>query len=87
METTVSSKGQVVLPSPLRRQLGIRAGDHLDMSVEAGSIVLTPQHRPVQELRSQIIADPITGFPVLTFGPDAPILTSEEVAEMLADFP
>ncbi len=31
--------------------------------------------------------DPITGFPVIDAGPDAPILTSEMVRELLKDFP
>ncbi|WP_263353449.1 AbrB/MazE/SpoVT family DNA-binding domain-containing protein [Acidicapsa acidisoli] len=85
MQTRVSTKGQIVLPGPLRRKLGIRAGDPLDASIESGRIVLTPQRQGKRELK--IITDPITGLPVLTAGPDAPILTSEQVAEMLADFP
>ena len=85
MQTRVSTKGQVVLPGPLRRRLGIRPGDPLDASIEDGNIVLRP-HR-TRRLEARIIEDPITGGPVLTFGPDAPILTSEEVAEILADFP
>jgi hypothetical protein len=31
--------------------------------------------------------DPISGTPVLDAGPDAPVLTSEQVKEILADFP
>jgi AbrB family looped-hinge helix DNA binding protein len=89
MQTRVSTKGQIVLPGLLRRKLGIRAGDVLDASVEpadgAGRIVLTLQRQVSHE--AKIITDPITGLPVLTAGPGAPVLTSEEVAEMLADFP
>jgi hypothetical protein len=33
------------------------------------------------------VKDPVTGFIALDLGPDAPILTSEMVREMLADFP
>lgn len=84
-ETRLSTKGQVVLPSPLRRRLGLRAGDTLRITDENGRIVLTPQKR--LSLRPQIIEDPVLGIPVLTFGPDAPILTSEQVAEILADLP
>jgi len=85
MQTRVSTKGQVVLPGPLRRRLGIRPGDPLDASIVDGSIVLRPHGR--RRLEARIVEDPITGEPVLTFGPDAPILTSKEVAEILADFP
>ena len=41
-ETKISTKGQVVLPSPIRRKLGLRAGDSLDAKVEGDRIVLTP---------------------------------------------
>ena len=85
MQTRVSNKGQIVLPGPLRRKLGIRAGDPLEASIEAGRIVLTPQKKAQYE--GKIIDDPITGLPVIDFGPDAPELTSEQVREMLADFP
>jgi AbrB family looped-hinge helix DNA binding protein len=85
MRTRVSTKGQVVLPEPIRRRLGIRAGDSLDASIEDGRIVLVPQCKVRHE--SKIIKDPITGFPALDLGPDAPMLTSEMVREMLADFP
>jgi AbrB family looped-hinge helix DNA binding protein len=85
MQTKVSTKGQVVLPGPLRRRLGIRAGDALDASIEAGRIVLSPRRTP--RLKPRIVEDPITGGPVLTFGPNAPVLTSKQVAEILADFP
>jgi AbrB family looped-hinge helix DNA binding protein len=85
MQTKVSTKGQVVLPGPLRRKLGIRAGDPLDANIEAGRIVLTPRRRRPHKVK--IVTDPITGLPVLSAGPDAPILSSKEVQEILATFP
>jgi AbrB family looped-hinge helix DNA binding protein len=85
MQTRMSTKGQVVVPGQVRNKLGIRAGDPLDIDIENGSIVLTPLKKARPKVK--IITDPATGLPVLTAGPDAPVLTSEEVAEMLADFP
>jgi bifunctional DNA-binding transcriptional regulator/antitoxin component of YhaV-PrlF toxin-antitoxin module len=89
MQTRVSKSGRVELPGQLRRKLGIRAGDVLEASVEtdegAGRIVLTVQEKPKYEVK--IITDPATGWPALSAGPDAPVLTSEMVAELLADFP
>jgi len=85
MQTRVSSKGQIVLPGALRRQLGIRAGDPLDIAIEQDRIVLTQASKPKYEAR--IVKNPVTGFIALDLGPDAPILTSEMVREMLADFP
>lgn len=85
MQTRVSTKGQIVLPGPIRRRLGIRAGDPLDANIEAGSIVLTPLKR--RPLTVRIIADPVTGLPVLSAGAGAPVLSSKEVEEILANFP
>jgi len=45
MQTKVSTKGQIVLPGPLRRRLGIRAGDSLDVAIEKDRIVLTAPKR------------------------------------------
>jgi AbrB family looped-hinge helix DNA binding protein len=85
METKVSSKGQVVLPSRLRQRLGLRPGDSLDVRVEGDAIVLRP--RRARRRKPKTIIDPRTGLAVLTAGPGAPKLTSKQVAEMLADFP
>jgi AbrB family looped-hinge helix DNA binding protein len=86
MTTKVSTKGQVVLPGPLRRKLGICAGDALTAEIEGGRIVLTPQRKKAAS-KARIITDPLTGLPVLSAGPKAPVLTSKRVRELLADFP
>jgi AbrB family looped-hinge helix DNA binding protein len=85
MQTKVSTKGQVVLPGPLRRRLGICAGDPLDANIEGGRIVLTPRKQPRRPVK--IVTDPVTRFPVLSAGSDAPELSSAEVEEILANFP
>ena len=41
MKTTLSEKGQVTIPKPLRLRLGIRAGQVLDVSEERGRLVMT----------------------------------------------
>ncbi len=85
MQTKVSTKGQIVLPGPLRRRLGIRAGDSMEISVERDRIVLTQASKPKYEAR--IVEDPVTGFTAVDLGPEAPTLTSEMVRELLTDFP
>jgi len=85
MVTTVSTKGQVVVPSKIRRKLGLQPGDSLEARVEGQHIVLTP--RKVRSRKARITRDPVTGLPALTAGPNAPKLTSAEVREALADFP
>jgi AbrB family looped-hinge helix DNA binding protein len=47
METIVTSKGQVVIPSKIRRQLGIKDGTYLQIEVDPATkqIILTPVTR------------------------------------------
>jgi len=85
MQTRISTKGQVVLPGPIRRRLGLQAGDPLDAKVEGGNIVLTPRKK--RSRKAKIVIDPVSGLPAVTLGPGAPVLTSKEVKEMLSDFP
>ena len=65
--------------------MNLRAGDQLDARIESERIVLIPRKK--RSRKGRIIKDPLTGFPVLTAGPDAPKLTSKQVAEILAEFP
>jgi len=85
MQTRISTKGQVVLPSTIRRRLGLRAGDPLDANVEGGRIVLTPRRTRSRKVR--IVSDSITRLPVLSAGPNAPRLSSKQVEEILSQFP
>ena len=48
MVATVTSKGQVTVPSAVRRELGLRDGDGLEFSVSRGRAVI----RPVKARRS-----------------------------------
>ena len=87
MQTEVTEEGKIVIPASLRRRLGIKVGDRLDADVKDGNIVLTPKPAQKEPRKARIIKDPVTGLPVIDVGDDAPILTSEMVREMLADFP
>jgi antitoxin PrlF len=40
MTITVSSKGQVAIPAPVRRRLGLNKGTQVDLRVEEGRVVL-----------------------------------------------
>jgi AbrB family looped-hinge helix DNA binding protein len=80
MQTKVLKQGQVALPLSVRRKLRLRPGDLIEVTVRDGQIVLTPR---ACRGKSIILVDPITGLPVLSAGPDAPVLTSEEVNEIL----
>jgi AbrB family looped-hinge helix DNA binding protein len=84
MRTKLSTKGRVGLPRQLLEQLGLKPGAGLDVKLDGGSIILTPKRR---RRKATIIIDPISGFPALTFGPGAPILTNRQVRKILSDFP
>jgi AbrB family looped-hinge helix DNA binding protein len=81
MQTRVSSKGQVVLPAPIRRKLGLRPGDELEACVKGGKVVMIPLR--TRTVTSSLRKDSVTGLPVLSAGPGAPPLTSEQVLESL----
>ena len=85
MHTKLSTKGQVVLPRPIRHKLGLQPGDPLDARVENGSVVLTPRRKRTS--RAKILVDAASGLPVLSVGDDAPVLTSAQVREILSNFP
>ena len=56
MEIVANSKGQIVIPSPIRKQLGIKGGTYLQIDVDAiaGQIILTPITREfVRSLRGK----------------------------------
>jgi AbrB family looped-hinge helix DNA binding protein len=85
MQTKVSTKGQVVLPGPIRRRLGLKPGDALNVKIQGEEIVLSRQKKRTR--KAKIVIDPVSGFPAATLGPGAPVLTHKEVKEMLSDFP
>jgi AbrB family looped-hinge helix DNA binding protein len=85
MTTTLSSKGQVVLPATARRRLGLKSGARFTCRVQGNQIVLTPAEVPAG--RRRFIKSRLTGL-VVTQGPKgAPVVTSEQVRALLADFP
>lgn len=60
--TTVSSKAQIVLPAEIRRALGIRPGDRLEISVDGERIVLERAPRSDTEALNELGGDLWTGY-------------------------
>ncbi len=42
MQITLSSRGQIVLPAPVRRRLRLKARDRLDLEEREGGVFLRP---------------------------------------------
>ena len=85
MRKKISKSGDISVPLKLWHKLGLLPGDTVKAEIEGSRLVLTPVK--VRRRRARIVKDPVTGWPVLTLGKNAPKLTSEEVRAALADFP
>lgn len=60
----------VRIPKPIAEDSGIHEGDHLDIAVVEGSVVLTPQQPPhyrLDDLLQKITSDNLHGE--ISFGP------------------
>jgi AbrB family looped-hinge helix DNA binding protein len=85
METTLSTKGQIVVPQGARRKLALRPGTKLACRVTNGSLVFTPK---AQSLGTpKLVRDKATGLTVTQGPANGPTVTSKEVYAILADFP
>lgn len=57
--TTVSSKGQVVIPKGLRDQLGLRPGDILDVEEVDGALLLRVRRETLAEQKRRLFGPPV----------------------------
>jgi bifunctional DNA-binding transcriptional regulator/antitoxin component of YhaV-PrlF toxin-antitoxin module len=85
VETTLSTKGQIVLPHGARKKLALQAGAKFFCKVSKGSIVLTPQTAPWGKPR--LVRDRITGLTITQSPAGRPAVTNDQVRAALADFP
>ncbi len=78
---TLSTKGQLVIPSRFRQALHLRPGDKVSFSLEGEKLVL---QRDAPK-RARLVEK--NGRKVLIAPPGAPPMTPEVVKALLADFP
>lgn len=83
--TTLSSKGQVVLPRLVRAKLQLAPGAKLICEIQGDSVVLTPEN-PLSPLK-EYVTDPLTGLRVTKHSGKSEMVTSEMVKALLVDFP
>ncbi len=61
MQTTISSKYQVVIPKPVRERLGLKPKQKLTVLEKDGMLILIPQ-TPLHKLRGIASDADLTGF-------------------------
>lgn len=83
MEAILSSKGQLVLPAKVRRQLRLARGERLSIEVRGDSLVLRLVAQP---RHYKTVRHPTSGLPVMVaVGPPARKVTSAEIARLHAE--
>ena len=85
MKTTVSSKGQIVIPSAVRKRLQLGVGSALNVTMVPPNKIVCEVIEP-ERVHYKIKRDKKTGYPVAV-SPHAPKVTSEQVAAALEEFP
>ena len=84
MTTTLSSKGQIVVPRSVRAKLGLQPGTQFDVRTDGNNVVLAPRGA---RKAAQLKRDRQTGLPTFIVPKGTPDLTSDFVHNALADFP
>lgn len=54
MQATITSKGRVTLPKPIRDELHLDPGDKIDFVVEGDGLRVTPVNAPVTQLKGML---------------------------------
>ena len=80
--STLSTKGQLVIPTNLRKALNLRPGDKVEVTLEGRRLILERRSpRAAKLMRGRF------GRPVLVSVPGAPEMTTETVNALLDDLP
>ena len=83
--TTLSSKGQVVLPRLVRSKLHLAPETRFLCEIQGESVVLTPEHP--RNFVQEYVIDPHTGLRVTKASNDSEPVTSEMIKTLLQDYP
>lgn len=76
MRTTIDGAGRLVVPKPLREELGLGAGQELELSVRDGRLEIEPPPTPMRLVERR-------GHAVAVADTEMPTLTVEQVRETL----
>ena len=78
---TISTKGQLVIPSRLRQALHLRPGDKVSFTIEGHRLVVQQE----ASAKARLVKE--RGHKVLVAPTGAPTMTPETVKAILADYP
>lgn len=83
MQTTLSSRGHVVLPSAARRRLRHGRGESLSVELREGGVLLSAQ---VRTRRYKLATHPVSGLPVMA-ARERPVrkVSAAEIARLNAE--
>ena len=85
MTTTLSSKGQIVLPKLARNKLQLTTGTKFICEVQGDTLVLKPLHPKTK--RTEHVTDPVSGLRVTKKTSPKAQVSSETVKALMAEFP
>jgi AbrB family looped-hinge helix DNA binding protein len=80
--STLSTKGQLVIPTQYRKALNLRPGDKVEMTLEGPRLILERRSRRTAKLTRGRF-----GRPVLVSAPGGPAITTETVNALLDELP
>jgi AbrB family looped-hinge helix DNA binding protein len=68
MRTTIDAAGRLVVPQPIRRELGLKGGEEVEVSARDGRIEIEVAHMPMRlERRGRgVVAVPAEELPALS---------------------
>jgi AbrB family looped-hinge helix DNA binding protein len=76
MTTTVSTKGQIIIPAEIREQDGVEAGQQFEVErIESGEYRLKRKARRNQGLIRLLLSCPVKGW----FNPSGPAETTNDI--------
>jgi len=81
-QSTLSTKGQLVIPTRFRKALNLRPGDKIELTLEGHRLVLERGSRRAARLTRGRF-----GRPVLVAAKGAPAMTTESVNAFLDELP
>ena len=60
--TKVGQRGQITIPSKIRRQIGLREGDRIAVLLQEGQVIILPITQSLLDLRGSVSVNNVQDF-------------------------